>query len=202
MTSKPTSPSVLKILSCIHCIDNWINDVLHTFDGTQSSQLWLNELTTMNVCFIREFSNYMIFWGTFDTKERTSYNTIFGTTWGLTWFSWVIIKYNEIWRSFSQHSSNLKWLSMQYIYTLVSFIFSMHIIFQLVMIKNNLFVPCALPRNAVAFGNAVLQKITCWNWQISIRDKPKLSFSPPCSSSARTTTIFPSRLTIINGVTP
>ena len=30
------------------------------------------------------------------------------------------------------------------IYTLVSFIFSMHIIFQLVMIKNNLFVPCAL----------------------------------------------------------
>jgi hypothetical protein len=35
----------------------------------------------MNVCFTREFSNYMIFLGTFDTKERALYNTIFGMTW-------------------------------------------------------------------------------------------------------------------------
>jgi hypothetical protein len=67
------------------------------------------------VCFICEFSNYTIISVTFDTKERASYSTIFSTT--------------------------CNGASMMY--TLVSFIFR-YTLFQLVMIKNNLFVPCAL----------------------------------------------------------
>jgi hypothetical protein len=61
---------------------------------------------------------------------------------GLTRFSWVIIKYIEIWRSISHHSSNLDWFSMQWY--IGFFHFSMHIIFQSAMMKTNLFVLCAL----------------------------------------------------------
>ena len=130
MTSKPTSPSELKILSCIHCIDNWINDVLHTFDGTKSSLLcFLRHLFAVVVFVIKwvkqlrmcvSFVSFLITWY-FEAlliQKRGLHIIPFleqHATWW-TWFSWVIIKYNEIWHSFSQHSSNLDWFSMRYIY--------------------------------------------------------------------------------------
>ena len=135
MTSKPTSPSVLKILSCIHCIDNWINDVLHTFDGTKSSLLcFLRHLFAIKVFVIEwfkqlqmcvSFVSFLITWY-FEALliQKKGLHIIPFLAWhatGLTWFNWVIIKYNEIWRSFSQHSSNLNWFSMQYIHWFLSF---------------------------------------------------------------------------------
>jgi hypothetical protein len=141
MTSKPTSPSVLKILSCIHCIDNWINDVLHTFDGTTSSLLgllrhlfavkvfvieWVKQL---QMCVL--FVSFLITWyfeALLIQKKRLHIIPFLARhAMGLTRFSWVTIKYNEIWLSFSQHSSNLDWFSMQYKHWFLSFFYAHNI---------------------------------------------------------------------------